>query len=99
MGVSKEALAKVQKLYGKESVMKLSDKGSDVEFLSSGSLWLDYISGGGFARGRVIEIYGPESSGKTTATIHAIAEAQKAGLNAFFCDAEHAFDPDYAAKL
>lgn len=99
MAISNKSLEAVRKLYGKESVMKLSDTGSNVKFLSSGSLYLDFITGGGYAEGRVVEIFGPESVGKTTATIHAIAEAQKAGKNAFFCDAEHAFDPDYAAKL
>jgi len=99
MGVSKEALAKIQKLYGKESVRKMSDTSTDVEFSSSGSLELDYITGGGFPKGRIIEVYGPESSGKTTCTLHAIAEVQKAGGNAGFIDAEHAMDPAYAAQL
>ena len=99
MGVSKEALEKVRGAYGKESVMKLSDSPSDVEFLSTGSLELDYMLGGGFPKGRIIEIYGAESVGKTTVTIEAIAAAQKAGLNAFFCDAEHAFDSSYAEDL
>lgn len=99
MAISKEALAKVQGLYGKESVMKLSDTKSDVEFLPTGSLWLDHITGGGFPRGRIVEIYGPESSGKTTTTIEAMAQAQALGLNVFFCDAEHAFDPEYAKDL
>lgn len=99
MTISKKAFEKVQSLYGKESVMKLSEFVSDVEFLSTGSLEFNHILGGGFARGRVIELYGPESSGKTTAAIHAIAEEQKAGRNALFVDAEHAFDKEYAERL
>jgi len=99
MGVSKKALDVVQKLYGKEAVRKLSETETDVDFLPSGSLYLDYTLGGGFARGRIIEIFGPESSGKTTIAIEAIAETQRSGLNAFFCDAEQAFDKDYAEKL
>jgi recombination protein RecA len=72
----------------------------DVEVIPSGSLALDAALGvGGYPRGRIIEIYGPESSGKTTLTLHAIAEAQKAGLNCAFVDAEHAFDPSYARNL
>lgn len=99
MAISKEALEKVQKIYGKESVMRLSDIDTDVEFISTGSLLFDSITGGGLPKGRIIEIYGPESAGKTTSTIEIIAEAQRGGLNAFFCDAEHAFDSDYARKL
>lgn len=92
---------KMDKTYGKGSVMKLGDGAVvDIEAISSGSVTLDIALGvGGFPRGRVIEIYGPESSGKTTLAIHAIAEAQKAGGIAAFIDAEHAFDQFYARKL
>lgn len=94
-------LDKMDKAYGKGAVMKMGDsKVEDVEAISSGSLGLDLALGvGGYPRGRVIEIYGPESSGKTTLTLHAIAEAQKAGGIAAFIDAEHAFDRFYAEKL
>lgn len=94
-------LDKLDKTYGKGAVMKMGDMAAtDVEVISSGSLGLDLALGvGGYPRGRVIEIYGPESSGKTTLTIHAIAEAQKAGGIAAFIDAEHAFDRYYAASL
>src|SRR5215204_1650235 len=92
---------KLEKTYGKGAVMKLSDeKVMDVPAISTGSLGLDLALGiGGLPRGRVVEIYGPESSGKTTLTMHCIAEAQKAGGLAAFIDAEHAFDPSYAKKL
>ena len=94
-------LDKLDKTYGKGTVMKMGDKAvEEVETISSGSLGLDLALGvGGYPRGRVIEIYGPESSGKTTLTLHAIAEAQKAGGIAAFIDAEHAFDRFYAQKL
>ncbi len=94
-------LDKLDKTYGKGSVMRLGDEVvEDVEAIPSGSLGLDIALGvGGYPRGRVIEIYGPESSGKTTLTLHAIAEAQKAGGIAAFIDAEHAFDRFYAEKL
>ncbi|HET8854347.1 MAG TPA: recombinase RecA [Salinimicrobium sp.] len=94
-------LDKMDKTYGKGTVMKMSDQSVvDVEAIPSGSLGLDLALGvGGYPRGRVIEIYGPESSGKTTLTLHAIAEAQKAGGIAAFIDAEHAFDRFYAEKL
>ncbi len=94
-------LDKLDKTYGKGSVMKLGDVVSeDIDAISSGSLGLDLALGvGGYPRGRVIEIYGPESSGKTTLTLHAIAEAQKAGGIAAFIDAEHAFDKFYAENL
>ncbi len=87
-------LDKLDKSYGKGTVMRMSDKAVvDVESISSGSLGLDIAMGvGGYPKGRVIEIYGPESSGKTTLTLHAIAEAQKAGGIAAFIDAEQAFD-------
>lgn len=97
----KLTLDKLDKAYGKGTVMKMSDQAVvDVEAIPSGSLGLDIALGvGGYPRGRVIEIYGPESSGKTTLTLHAIAEAQKAGGIAAFIDAEHAFDRFYAEKL
>ena len=97
----KLTLDKLDKAYGKGTVMKMSDRAiEDVDAISSGSLGLDIALGvGGYPRGRVIEIYGPESSGKTTPTLHAIAEAQKAGGIAAFIDAEHAFDRFYAEKL
>jgi recombination protein RecA len=92
---------KLEKTYGKGTVMKLSDnKAQDIPAISTGSIGLDIALGiGGIPRGRVIEIYGPESSGKTTLTLHCIAEAQKAGGMAAFIDAEHAFDKSYAEKL
>lgn len=94
-------IEKLEKSYGKGAVMKLSDeKVLDIPAISTGSLGLDMALGiGGIPRGRVIEIYGPESSGKTTLTMHCIAEAQKAGGMAAFIDAEHAFDKSYAEKL
>lgn len=97
----KLTLDKLDKAYGKGTVMKMSDQAiEDVDAIPSGSLGLDIALGvGGYPRGRVIEIYGPESSGKTTLTLHAIAEAQKAGGIAAFIDAEHAFDRFYAEKL
>ncbi|MBV7270083.1 recombinase RecA [Winogradskyella luteola] len=97
----KLTLDKLDKAYGKGTVMKMSDQAiEDVDAISSGSLGLDIALGvGGYPRGRVIEIYGPESSGKTTLTLHAIAEAQKAGGIAAFIDAEHAFDRFYAENL
>jgi recombination protein RecA len=97
----KLTLDKLDKAYGKGTVMKMSDQAIvDVDSIPSGSLGLDIALGvGGYPRGRVIEIYGPESSGKTTLTLHAIAEAQKAGGIAAFIDAEHAFDRFYAEKL
>ena len=94
-------LDKLDKTYGKGAVMKMGDSVvQEVEVISSGSIGLNTALGvGGFPKGRIIEIYGPESSGKTTLTLHAIAEAQKAGGIAAFVDAEHAFDRFYAAKL
>jgi recombination protein RecA len=94
-------LDKLDKTYGKGTVMKMGDKAiEEVEIISSGSLGLDLALGvNGYPKGRIIEIYGPESSGKTTLTLHAIAEAQKAGGIAAFIDAEHAFDRNYAEKL
>ena len=97
----KLTLDKLDKTYGKGSVMKLGDQTVEkVESISSGSIGLDIALGvGGYPKGRVIEIYGPESSGKTTLTLHAIAECQKAGGIAAFIDAEHAFDRFYAQNL
>ncbi|MEC4115800.1 recombinase RecA [Myroides phaeus] len=94
-------LDKLDKTYGKGTVMKLGDTAvEEVEVISSGSLGIDLALGvNGYPKGRIIEIYGPESSGKTTLTLHAIAEAQKAGGIAAFIDAEHAFDRFYAQKL
>ncbi|MCW4469207.1 recombinase RecA [Flavobacterium sp. MFBS3-15] len=94
-------LDKLDKAYGKGTVMKLGDQAvEEVESIPSGSLGVDLALGvNGYPRGRIIEIYGPESSGKTTLTLHAIAEAQKAGGIAAFIDAEHAFDRSYAEKL
>ena len=94
-------LEKMDKTYGKGTVMKMGDSAvEEVEVIPSGSLGLDIALGvGGYPKGRVIEIYGPESSGKTTLTMHAIAESQKAGGIAAFIDAEHAFDAVYAKKL
>jgi recombination protein RecA len=96
------ALSQIERQFGKGSVMKLgkNDKAMDVEAISSGSLGLDIALGiGGLPRGRVVEIYGPESSGKTTLALHTIAEAQKKGGICAFVDAEHALDPIYARKL
>ena len=97
----KLTLDKLDKAYGKGTVMRMSDAAvENIEAIPSGSLGLDIALGvGGYPKGRVIEIYGPESSGKTTLSLHAIAEAQKAGGIAAFIDAEHAFDRFYAAKL
>ncbi len=98
----KIALAQIDKQFGKGSVMFLGDEDaiSDIEVISTGSLSLDIALGvGGLPRGRVVEIYGPESSGKTTLTLHAISEAQKLGGTAAFIDAEHALDPNYALKI
>ena len=94
-------LDKLDKAYGKGTVMRMNDEAlEEVEAISSGSLSLDAALGvGGYPRGRVIEIYGPESSGKTTLTLHAIAECQKSGGIAAFIDAEHAFDRYYARSL
>lgn len=95
------ALKQIEKQFGKGSIMKLGeDAGQKLASISSGSLAVDVALGiGGYPKGRVIEIYGPESSGKTTVSLHAIAEAQKAGGTAAFIDAEHALDPNYARAL
>lgn len=95
------ALGQIERQFGKGSIMRMGDAGIDqsIEKVSSGSLGLDIALGGGLPKGRVIEIYGPESSGKTTLTLQAIAEVQKQGGTAAFVDAEHALDPGYAQKL
>ena len=95
------ALAQIERQFGKGSVMKMSDRANQiVEVIPTGSIALDIALGiGGLPRGRIVEIYGPESSGKTTLTLHAIANAQKAGGICAFIDAEHAFDAEYAKKL
>ena len=96
-----QVLADIEKQFGKGSVMKLGDNDHrEIDVISSGSLSLDIALGiGGYPKGRIIEIYGPESSGKTTFALHAIAEAQKKGGRAAFIDAEHSLDPQYASKL
>src|SRR6201989_2199468 len=96
-----QALKQIEKQFGKGSVMKLGEKSDlKIETISSGSLALDAALGvGGYPRGRVIEIYGPESSGKTTVSLHAIAEAQRNGGTAAFIDAEHALDAAYSRNL
>jgi recombination protein RecA len=95
------ALAQIDRAFGKGSAMKLGSRDAiEIEAISTGSLGLDIALGiGGLPRGRIVEVYGPESSGKTTLALHAIAEAQKAGGTAAFLDAEHALDPSYAKKL
>lgn len=94
------AIQQITKQFGTGSIMKLGETGKiDVELLPSGSLSLDLALGGGYPKGRIIEIYGPESSGKTTLALHAIAEMQKQGGQAAFIDAEHALDPAYAKKI
>jgi len=97
------ALSQIERQFGKGSIMRMGDKDSlsrDISMVSTGSLGLDVALGiGGLPRGRVVEVYGPESSGKTTLTLHVIAEIQKAGGTAAFVDAEHALDPIYAEKL
>ncbi|BAY52614.1 recombination protein RecA [Thermostichus vulcanus NIES-2134] len=94
------AISQIERSFGKGSIMRLGDATSmKVETISSGALTLDLALGGGLPKGRIIEIYGPESSGKTTLALHAIAEVQKAGGVAAFVDAEHALDPTYAAAL
>ncbi len=94
------AVEQITKQFGDGSIMKLGDTHKvDVELVSSGALSLDLALGGGYPKGRIIEIYGPESSGKTTLTLHAIAEIQKQGGTAAFIDAEHALDPSYAKRV
>ena len=101
MKVLKAVMAKIEKDFGKGSIMQMSNENvENVPVIPTGSITLDVALGvGGYPKGRVIEIFGPESSGKTTLAIHAIAEAQKAGGIAAFIDAEHAFDSFYAQKL
>ena len=96
-----QVLANIEKQFGKGAIMKLGEKGiSNIDVVSSGSLMLDRALGvGGFPKGRIIEVFGPESSGKTTIALHAIAQVQKEGGKAAFIDAEHALDPVYAKKL
>lgn len=100
-GTLSQVLADIEKQFGKGAVMKLGDhEHREIDVISSGSLALDICLGiGGYPKGRIIEIFGPESSGKTTFALHAIAEAQKKGGRAAFIDAEHSLDPQYAAKL
>ncbi|MDB5175586.1 MAG: recombinase RecA [Candidatus Saccharibacteria bacterium] len=94
------ALDQIEKQFGKGSIMKLGDShNSNVETMPTGSISLDIALGGGLPKGRIVEIYGPESSGKTTATLHVIAEVQRAGGTAAFIDAEHALDPSYAKRI
>jgi recombination protein RecA len=94
------AVAQIEKQFGAGSIMKLGEAHKiDVETMPSGALSLDLALGGGIPRGRIVEIYGPESSGKTTLALHAVAEVQKAGGVAAFVDAEHALDPEYAARI
>ena len=95
------ALAQIEKQYGKGSIMRLGDEGrAPIEVIPTGSIALDVALGiGGLPRGRIVEIYGPESSGKTTVTLHAVASVQAAGGIAAFIDAEHALDPEYAKSL
>ena len=93
-------LGQIERNFGKGSIMRLGDASRmRVETISTGALTLDLALGGGYPKGRVVEVYGPESSGKTTLTLHAIAEVQKRGGVAAFVDAEHALDPVYAASL
>ena len=94
------AIDQIERQYGKGSIMKMDSKEMfKYEGISTGSLSLDYAIGAGIPRGRIVEIYGPESSGKTTLTLHVVAEAQKAGGTAAFIDAEHALDPVYAERI
>ena len=95
------ALGQIERNFGKGSIMKLGERPAfDGDAVSTGSLGLDIALGiGGLPRGRIIEVYGPESSGKTTLALHVVAEAQKAGGSCAFVDAEHALDPQYAKKL
>ncbi|MFR9119209.1 MAG: ATPase domain-containing protein, partial [Merdibacter sp.] len=96
-----DAIKQIEKQYGKGSIMKLGERAAvDVDAISSGSIKIDEALGiGGYPKGRIIEIYGPESSGKTTLALHAIAEVQKKGGRAAYIDAENAIDPNYAKNL
>ena len=99
-GMLNNALGQIEKAFGKGSIMKLTDQGAAVDGISTGSLSLDLALGGfGLPRGRIVELYGPESSGKTTLALHVIANAQKNGGVAAFVDAEHALDPSWAKRL
>lgn len=94
------AMEQIEKQFGTGAIMRMGEQQrADIEFIPSGALSLDLALGGGYPKGRIIEIYGPESSGKTTLTLHAIAECQRQGGTAAFIDAEHALDPSYARKL
>jgi len=93
------ALNQIEKQFGKGAVMKMNDSGMNIDRISTGSITIDNATGGGIPRGRITEIYGPESSGKTTISLQAIAKAQKSGDTCAFIDAEHALDPVYAEKL
>ncbi len=94
------AIAQIEKNFGKGSIMKMGESGkAPIETISTGSLSLDIALGGGVPRGRIVEIYGPESSGKTTLSLHVLAEAQKSGGTVAFVDAEHALDPQYARRI
>src|SRR4051812_34620401 len=94
------AVDQIEKQFGKGSIMRLGESNKiDIETIPTGSLSLDLALGGGIPKGRIIEIYGPESSGKTTVCLHAVAEVQKAGGTAAYVDAEHALDPAYAKRL
>jgi recombination protein RecA len=96
----KDTLEEIQSRFGEGSIMKLGEaKTMNVDFISTGSISLDIALGGGIPKGRIIEVYGPESSGKTTLTLHVISEAQKRGETAAFVDAEHALDPEYAKRI
>lgn len=96
----KTALAQIEKSFGKGAIMKMGENhNAKIETVSAGSISLDLALGGGYPKGRIVEIYGPESSGKTTVCLHAVAEFQKAGGTVAFVDAEHALDPSYAEKL
>ncbi|GAG10484.1 unnamed protein product, partial [marine sediment metagenome] len=96
----KNAIAQIEKNYGQGTIMKMGDTAKiKIKTISTGSISLDQALGDGVPRGRVTEIYGPESSGKTTLALHIIAEAQKAGGTAAFIDAEHALDPEYAKRI
>ena len=94
-----EAISQIKERFGAGSIMRFSESGQNIETVTTGCLSLDLALGSGVPRGRIIEIYGPESSGKTTLALHIIAEVQKAGGTAAFIDAEHALDPDYAKKI
>ena len=100
-GALEDALKEIKKTYGDGSIMRLGERAkSNVDVIPSGSIAIDRALGiGGYPKGRIIEIFGPESSGKTTVALHAIAEAQKKGGKAAFIDAEHAIDPEYAKNL